>query len=116
MIDRSGAEHLEVLSQSSAWRLGAVLVPCVRHAYPLDRPLRDAVYRHRLRDACRFEDCRQDVDDVVELVADAARILDPGWPRHAAAVAGAAKVGRHLLGPVVGGVESPSPGHRIMRV
>jgi hypothetical protein len=36
----------------------------------------------------RFEDRRHDVDDVVELVADAAHVLDVAGPGHAHALGG----------------------------
>ena len=52
------------------------LVPRVRHAHAFDRTLRDAIDHHRRLDAGGFEDRRHDVDDVVELRADAASILD----------------------------------------
>src|SRR5262249_3380059 len=42
--------------------------------------------------------------------------LNPRGPSHRHTVAGAAEVGGHLFGPLVGCVEGPSPAHGIVRV
>ena len=94
VIDRAVAEHLEVLRLACGGRIGVRLVPGVGHAYAFDRFLGDAVDHHRRRDAGGFEDRRHDVDDVMELGADAARVLDVAGPRHDHALAGAAEDAR----------------------
>ena len=114
MIDRSRAEHLEVLRRPLVRRVR--LIPSVHHTRALDRFLRDAVDHLRLRQASRFQNRRYDVDHVVELIADAALVLNARWPGHGHAVAGAAEVRRHLLGPLVGSVKRPGPADRIVRV
>ena len=58
---------------------------------------------------------RHDIDDVMELRADAARILDVAGPRHDHALPRAAEEGGHLLGPFEGGVEGPGPRHGHVR-
>ena len=70
----------------------------------------------RLREAGRLEDRRHDVDHVVELVADAARVLDARGPGHGHAVARAAEMRGHLLGPLIRRVPGPGPAHRVVRV
>ena len=64
----------------------------------------------------RFEDRRHDVDDVVELLADAALVLDHLGPGDGHALLGAAEVRRHHLGPGERRVEGPGPGHRHVRI
>ena len=70
---------------------------------------------HRRLNAGGFENRRHDVDDVVELRADAAHILDVAGPRHDHALPGAAEEGGHLLGPFERRVEGPGPRHRHVR-
>src|SRR6516164_2749211 len=98
LIKRARAKHLEVLSYPPARRAGAVLIPGIRHAHAFDRLLRNAVDRPRLRETSSFKDRRHDVDDMMELIADAPGFLDAGRPGHRHAVAGAPKMGGHLLG------------------
>ena len=70
------AHHLEVLGVVRRWRIGVRLVESVRHAHPFNRPLRDSVHHGRRRDTRDLKDCRYDVNDVVELVADTAQVRD----------------------------------------
>ena len=49
-------------------------------------------------------------------MADAAGVLDPRRPGHGHAVAGAAEVRGHLLGPLIRRVPGPGPAHRVVRV
>ncbi len=77
--------------------------------------LLDAVDRIGRRDAGRFEDGRDDVDDVMELAADAARVIDVAGPGHGHALGGAAEVRRHLLHPLERGVHRPRPLCGVMR-
>ena len=81
MVDGAVAEHLEVLRRVPGRRVGVGLVPGVGQARAFDRELLDAVDHLRRRDAGGFEDGRHDVDDVVELAADAARVADVAGPR-----------------------------------
>ena len=67
VIDGAVAEHLEVLRRVPGRGVGVRLVPRVYHAHAFDGELLDAVDRIRRRDTGRFEDRRDDVDDVVEL-------------------------------------------------
>ena len=52
----------------------------------------------------------RDVDDVGELAAQAALVLDPSGPGDDHRVAGAAEVGGDLLAPLEGRVARPGPG------
>ena len=61
------------------------------------------------RDAGRFEDGRHDVDDVVELPADAAHVLDVAGPGHGHALRRPAEMRRHLLHPFERRVHRPGP-------
>ena len=63
-----------------------------------------------------FEDRRRDVDHVVELAANLPLRLDALRPVHDRAVARAAPVRRHLLGPLVGRVHRVRPADRIVVV
>ena len=71
---------------------------------------------HWLRKTGRLENRRNDVDDVVELIANAAGVLDAHGPGHGHAVASAAEMRGHLLGPLIGRIPGPRPAHRVMRV
>ena len=94
---------------------GVGLVPRVGHAHAVHRALFYAVERFRHRDAGRFKDGRNDVDDVVELAANAARVVDVARPRHGHALRSPAEMRRHLLGPLEGRVHRPRPGRREVR-
>ena len=96
-------------------RVGVRLVPCVRHAHAFDGALLDAVERIGRRDAGRFKDGRHDVDHVVELAADAARVVDVAGPGHGHALGGAAEMRRHLLHPLERRAHRPRPARREMR-
>jgi len=76
------------------------VVERVDHAHALDRLLRHAVEDRGRLHAHGFENRRRDVDDVMELGADAAPVLDPRRPRDDEAVARTAEVGRDLLRPL----------------
>src|SRR5262249_14548620 len=116
VIDRVVAHHLEVLRLVRRGGLGALGVEGVHHADTLDRLLRDAIDDLRRLDAGRFQDRRYDVDDVVELVADAALVLDSGRPLDRHPLPHAAEVRRDLLGPGERRVERPGPRHGHVRV
>ena len=63
-----------------------------------------------------LEHRRRDVDHVAELRADLALALDALGPVHDRAVAGAAEVRRHLLGPLIGRVHRVRPAHGVVVV
>ena len=114
VVDAAVAEHLEVLRLVPLGRLR--VVEGVEHAEAFDRRLLDAVDDRRMRQPGGLEDRRGDVDDVMELAADLALGLDAVGPVHDRAVAGAAPVRRHLLGPLVGRVHRVGPAHRVVVV
>src|SRR5262249_58431812 len=91
------------------------LVEAVDDADALDRLLRDAVHHDWCGNARRLKDRRHDIDDMVELPADATLVLDLRRPRNRHALAGAAEERRDLLGPFIGRVECPGPSNRIER-
>ena len=115
VINGAVAEHLEILGRAPGGRVGVGLVPGVSHADSVHRPLLDAVDGVGRCNTGRFQDRRHDVNDVVELGADAAHVLDMAGPGHAHALAGAAEVRSHLLGPLKGRVEGPRPADGVMR-
>ena len=115
VIDGAIAEHLEILRRVPGRGVGVRLVPRVGHAHAFDRDLLDAVDRVGLRNAGRFEDGRHDVDDVVELAADAAHVGDVAGPGHDHALRRPAEVRRHLLHPLERRVHRPGPARRKMR-
>ena len=88
----------------------------VDHAHAFDRLLLDAVDHARRLDPRRLEDRRHDVDDVMELAADTARILDVTRPRNSQALPRSAKVRCDLLRPFERRVECPRPGDRHVRI
>ena len=63
----------------------------------------------------RFEDGRHDVDDMMELAADAARVVDMAGPRYGHALGRPAEMRRHLLHPLERGGHRPRPGCRKVR-
>src|SRR5262249_22671281 len=113
---RARAKHLKVLSYPPSRRAGAVLIPGIRHAHAFDRLLHNAVDHDRLRETGSLKDRRYDVDVMMELIADASGILESGRQGHGHAIAGAAKMGGHLLGPLEGSTPRPGPAHRIVRI
>ena len=74
VVNASVAEHLEVLGLVPLGRLG--VVEAVQHAGALVRALHHAVDDRRLRNARRLQHRWRDVDDMGELVAHAALVLD----------------------------------------
>ena len=68
------AEHLEQLRDAMARRLGGV--PGIGHGDAIEEQLLDAVDRVRRLNLGDLENCRQDVGHVVELLAQAADVLD----------------------------------------
>ncbi|MCY1297424.1 hypothetical protein D9M70_468630 [compost metagenome] len=115
MVDRAVSQHLEVLRLVLRRGSGIRLVPCVGQADAFDRLLLDAVDRLRLRDACRLQDRRHDVDEVVELRADTARVVDMAGPGHDHALRRPAEMRRHLLYPLERCPHCPGPAGCEMR-
>jgi hypothetical protein len=76
VIDGAVAEHLEVLRVALGRGLRVRWVPGVCHADAFDRLLGDAVDHQRCGNAGSFEDGRHYINNVVELGANAAHILD----------------------------------------
>ena len=111
VVDRAIAKDLEILGGARRRSVGVGLVPGIDHADPVPRALGDAVHHRRLGDADRIEDRRYDVDDVMELVADAAGVRDAFGPGHHHAGARAAEMRGDLLDPAIGGVHRKRPGH-----
>src|SRR6059036_2755615 len=109
MVERSQAEHFEILRTVRRWCARIRPVECVGHAHAFDRFLGDAIHHNRGRDAGGLKECRYDVDYVVELVADAALVLDSGRPGNGHALTRAAKVSCDLLRPLERRVERPGP-------
>ena len=114
VVDAAVAGDLEVLRLVPFGR-GRV-VEGVAHAHALDGGLGDPVHGGGLGQAGGLQDGRRDVDDVGELLADLASGGDPGGPVHDGAVAGAAPVRGHLLGPLVRGAHRVRPAHRVVVV
>src|SRR5262249_32027810 len=63
------------------------------------------------RNARHLENGRHDINDVVELVADAAQVRNMAGPRNGHSLPSATKVRRYLLGPSEWRVEGPCPTH-----
>ena len=86
-------------------------VPSVSHAGPVHGVLSDAVDHGGCRNPGRFQDRGRDVYDMMELVTNAARVLDAFGPGDAYPLFCAAEMGGDLLGPLERGVEHPGPTH-----
>jgi len=82
VIDGAVADHLEILRISLRWGIGIRLIKGVGHAHAFDWLLLDTIHRIRSRDASGFEDCGNNIDDVMELGANSARVFDVAGPRN----------------------------------
>ena len=78
VIDGAAAEQLEILRGAPVLRLR--IVEGVDHAHAFHRHLVDAVDPLRLRQPGALQDRRDDVDEMMELPADAALVLDARRP------------------------------------
>src|SRR4051812_24030170 len=90
MIKRAVAEHLEVLRLPLLF--GIRVIEAIHHTDTFEGLLLDAVDFSWLRNVGGFQNGWNDVDDVVELRANATFILDPGWPGNDDGVACSAEV------------------------
>ncbi len=115
LVNGAVPEHLEILRRVPGWRVGILLVQRVHHAHAFNRALLDAFDRVGSRDACRFEDRRYDVDDVMKLAADTTDVRDVAGPGHGHAIGSAAAMRRNLLHPLERSIHRPRPAGRIMR-
>ena len=107
MIDAPAAHDLEILGVLGG--LGFGVIEGVDHAHAFDRLLRDPVDHIGLWKVSGFQDRRHYVNHVVELLSDLAPGFDALRPAYGHAVAGTAKVGGDLLGPLKWCVHGPSP-------
>ena len=81
----------------------------VDHADAIDRILLEPVHHARRGDLRQFVDRRHDVDDVVELRPGRRIGLDAVRPGDGHRLAGAAEIGAHQLGALVGRAARPGP-------
>src|SRR5208283_2796105 len=116
MVDAAIGEHLEVLRRPLRGRVGIRFVEGVRHADAFDRILFDTVDGVRRLYPRGFKDRRYNVDHVMELMMDAAWVVDVAGPRDNHSLTGAAEVRGDLLHPLERSVKGPGPRHRHVRV
>ena len=110
VVDAAVAEHLEVLEVVALGRVR--VVERIEHARAFDGRLQHAVDHRGLGQPSGLEDGGGDVDHVGELRAQPAGLGDAAGPVHDRAVAGAAPVRGHLLGPLERRVHRPRPTDR----
>ncbi len=108
LVHGTVAEHLEILLRVPFLR--ARVGERVAKARPVHRHLGDAVNLARLGNASRLQDGRGDIDDVRELAAQAALVLDRGGPGDNHRVPGATQMRGDLLAPLERRVAGPGPG------
>ena len=111
VIDAAITEHFEVLHQMPV--TGLRIIKRVGHADPFDRSLRNPINHRGRRDAGRFENGWNHINNVMPLVTDFALGLNTGRPMHDGALAGSTIVRRHLFEVAEGRIESdrPAGGH-----
>ncbi len=112
MIQRPLAHHLEVLGLVPRRCLGVFRVKRVGEARAFDRRLLDAVYRFGRRDAGDFKNGGHHVNDMHELLAETAFVLDVTGPGYRHVLADAAELGGILLEPGERRIEGPGPARR----
>ena len=112
VVDAAIAEHFEILQLVPLRRRRTV--EAIEHAGTFDRTLLHAVDDRRLRDAGCFQNRRGDVDHVAELRTNLVLRLDALGPMHERAVACAAPVRSHLLGPLIGRIHRVRPTDSVM--
>src|SRR5262245_44879519 len=113
VVNRAVRNDLEVLALANGSGLGIIEGTGDRHA--VHRLLFDTIDRGGYRQLGDIKDRGNDVDEVAELIADTADILDPSWPGHDHRVSRAAQMRRHLLDPRERRIPRPRPFERIVR-
>ena len=112
VIQRPLAEHLEILGFVPGGRLGVLRVKGVGEAYALDRRLFDAVHRLGSIDAGDLQQGGHDIDDMHELLAQAALVLDSLRPGDHHALPHTAEPRGVLFEPGERRVKGPGPARR----
>src|SRR5207253_7392838 len=114
MVNRAVADHLEILRLMLRRRIwsGSCRIERVSHAHAFNWRLRNAIDQLWRLDARGLKEGRHDINDVVELRANATDIADMAGPRNGHALSRAAEMRRHLLGPFERRVKRPRPAHR----
>ena len=74
------AEHLEILRVVRRGSIGVGFIESVSEADAFNRILLHAVYHLRLHNATSLQNGRNDIDHVVELVANTAGVVDVARP------------------------------------
>src|SRR5436190_10985090 len=96
-------------------RLGGIgRIERVGHAYTFNRLLLDAIDLLGGGDAGGLEQRRHDVNHVMELRANATKVLDMAGPGNCHALPSAPEMRGDLLGPFKRSVERPRPWNRKM--
>src|SRR6516162_3525677 len=111
---RSIANKLEILRRMVCGSL--CVIECVNKTDAFDWLLLDSVQDVRRCDPSSFINCRHNVNDMAELRAQSALVLDLRWPRNDHPVARPAEMRCDLLGPLHWRVHRVSPSDRIMVV
>src|SRR5262249_41884484 len=109
VVDGAIAEHLEILRVALRRRVRVRSVEGVAHAHAFDWLLRDTVDHHRSGNAGDLKKGPDNIDHVMELGADSARVLDVPRPSDSHTLSRPPEMGGHLLGPFERGVERPGP-------
>ena len=112
VIQRPLAHHFKILGLVPLWCLGVLGVEGIEEAGAFDWRLLDAVDHLRRVDAGGFENGRHDVDDVHELLAQGALVLDARRPRNHHVLVDAAQLRGVLFEPRKRGIKRPRPACR----
>src|SRR5262245_32264902 len=115
MIESAVAEHLEVLGVMLTWLAGVLTTESVGQTHALDWLLGHAVRHCWFGDAHDLKDRRQNINRVMELGTDLARVFNSLQPGDDHAIARAAEVRGDLLCPLERRIASPSPAYRVVR-
>ena len=114
VVNAAVAEYLEILNVVVLRRI--TVAQGTQHAAAFQRRLRNAVHHGGFGQPGRFQDGLGDVDHVVKLVAGLAFVSKAVGPVHNGAVAGAAPVRGHLLGPLIRRAQGVCPADRVVVV
>lgn len=112
VIDRPVGHDFEVLGSMRARRSG--IGEGIEYADALERILLHTVDPLGVGNTGRLQNRRGDIDDMMELSAQAPRIFDVVGPRDRHGITRAAKVRRDLFGPLKRRVQCPSPADVVM--